>query len=366
MTEDTSKNKNTDESIPPMENSDMLLEEVALRHHFLKHSHAQPDVEAELSKFHQKRRMRPARNRIVVVSALAGAAAALLLTFIIHQIWFSQPAEIPTTVFLATNNTEDVTLQSNSGALLSLNSIGPDTLLHFSGAKITAQGNLLKYQDSQANNNSIQTLTTPRKKDFKVILSDGTEVWLNAESQLSYPCVFEGNQRIVHLRGEAYFKVAPDTAHPFIVKTGNLQTEVLGTEFNLRNYCSTDTHVTLVHGCVQVSDCLGKHKVCVTPGQDAFLQADGSFTLEDVDTDEYTEWKNGYFYFDNRPLIEIVRELGRWYDVDIVVSNQSIMNAKVHFIAKRQGTLEEIVYLLNSLNLFDAEIQGKKIVIRQK
>lgn len=366
MTEDASKNKNTDESITPMENSDMLFEEVALRHYLLKHSHAQADVQAELSKFHQKRRMRPARNRIIAMSALAGAAAALLLTFIIHQIWFSQPTEVPTTVFLATNNTEDVTLQSNTGDLLSLNTIGSDTLLHFSGTKINTQGNLLKYQDSQANNNSIQTLTTPRKKDFKVILSDGTEVWLNAESQLSYPCVFEGNQRIVHLRGEAYFKVAPDKAHPFIVKTGNLQTEVLGTEFNLRNYCSTDTHVTLVHGCVQVCDEEGKHKVCVTPGQDAFLQADGSFTLEDVDTDEYTEWKNGYFYFDNRPLIEIVRELGRWYDVDIVVSNKSVMNAKVHFIAKRQGSLEDIVYLLNSLDLFKAELQDKKIVIRQK
>ena len=366
MAEDTSKNKNTDESIPKMENSDMLLEEVALRHYFLKHFHGQADVQAELSKFHQKRRARLARNRIVVLSALAGAAAALLLTFIIHQIWFSQPAEVPTTVFLATNNTEDVTLQSNTGDLLSLNAIGSDTLLHFSGTKINTKGNLLKYPDSKTKSNTIQTLTTPRKKDFKVILSDGTEVWLNAESQLSYPCVFEGNQRIVHLRGEAYFKVAPDKAHPFIVKTGNLQTEVLGTEFNLRNYCATDAHVTLVHGCVQVCDDKGNHKVCITPGQDAFLQADGSFTLENVDLDEYIEWKNGYFYFDNKPLIEIMRELGRWYDVDIVVSNKSIMNAKVHFIAKRQGSLEDIVYLLNSLDLFNAEIQGKKIVIRQK
>ncbi|MDR1718722.1 MAG: FecR domain-containing protein [Dysgonamonadaceae bacterium] len=349
---------------------DYLPEEVALRHSLLKKNVKQPDVKKELARFHREHRTeRPRRSVIVILSALTGAVAALLLVFLIRKTEVNDARQDrPVTVYHADNTSTEVTLQDNSGATLTLDSNREsiDTLLGRYGAVVNIETNTLCYQgQTEAGEKEVrmQTLTTPRKKEFKVILADGTEVWLNAESQLSYPAVFKGDRRTIFLQGEAYFKVTADEQHPFLVQTENMQTTVLGTEFNVRCYSVNDTHVTLVQGSVEVADTQGAHTVKIIPGQNALLKSDGSFDVRNVDLATYIEWKNGYFYFDEKPLIEVLCELGRWYNVEIVLARQNIGDLKVHFAADRRESLEEAIHLLNSFRKFKVRKEDQKLIV---
>ena len=160
----------------------------------------------------------------------------------------------------------------------------------------------LDYRQVVSTITQTHVLTIPRGENFKVVLCDGTEVWLNANTNFVYPTAFIGNERIVSLEGEAYFKVAKDAKRPFIVKTRTVQTRVLGTEFNIRSYTPEDTHVVLINGKVEVSNTQGGAFTRLYPGEDAHLQPDGNFILTEVDLDSYVYWKDGYFYFDDTTL----------------------------------------------------------------
>lgn len=206
------------------------------------------------------------------------------------------------------------------------------------------------------------TLSTPRGKDFKLVLHDGTEVWLNAESTLRYPSRFSGDRRVVELSGEAYFKVARDEARPFFVKSGAIETQVLGTSFNFRNYDHSTPHVTLVEGRVLVTG----HNTSVTlrPNDDAQIHTDGTIRVTQVDPRNYTAWTEGYFYFDNATLEDIMRELGRWYNLTIRFENTRAMSYHFTFWARRTGSAEETLRLINGLGKVNAVLEDETLTIR--
>ena len=181
------------------------------------------------------------------------------------------------------------------------------------------------------------------------MLADGTEVWINAESRLHYPARFTGDTRTVRLEGEAYFKVARDEQHPFVVETAHLKTRVLGTEFNLQSYAGEASSVTLVTGRVAVQTDHSAEQISLMPGQELTLEADGtSPTLQNVDTYARTQWKEGYFYFDRASLEEILHGLGRWYNVDIELDcDPALLDYHLHYVANRHGTLAEALEKLN-------------------
>ncbi|NLI37012.1 MAG: DUF4974 domain-containing protein [Bacteroidales bacterium] len=212
----------------------------------------------------------------------------------------------------------------------------------------------------------IRSIATPRGKSYKIILNDGTMVLLNAESKLIFPTSFVGKQRNVRLIGEAYFKVKHDTAHPFIVQTEKVNTRVLGTEFNLRAYPTSDTHVTLISGSVIVCNRSNNKAIKLCPGQDATLLGNKDFDITTVDTDYYVQWKDGYFYFDDLPLVEVMKELGRWYNVDIEICDNSLLSYRLHFIAERQASIDQVVENLNGFSYLSATRQGQKIIISKK
>ena len=193
------------------------------------------------------------------------------------------------------------------------------------------------------------------------MLCDGTEVWLNANSNFVYPTAFIGDERIVTLEGEAYFKVTKDPERPFIVKTKTVQTRVLGTEFNIRSYTPEDTHVVLINGKVEVSNTKGGSYTRLYPGEDAHLQSDGNFILAEVDLDSYVYWKDGYFYFDNVTLKDIMQNLGRWYNVNIEFRNKEAMEYKMHFISDRTKDLEHTISLLNRMKKVTVTLQGNTL-----
>jgi ferric-dicitrate binding protein FerR (iron transport regulator) len=161
------------------------------------------------------------------------------------------------------------------------------------------------------------------------------------------------------LKGEAYFEVTKDTEHPFRVKTDALETLVLGTSFNVRAYSKEDTQVTLVEGSVKVSD---KHQgeLHLQPGEHTNQKLNKTKVEK---ADDYHSWAEGMFYFDNTELVEIMRELGRWYNINIVFTNKEIMHDRLHFQAERKGTLEDALELLNTMQKVNARIEKDKVMI---
>lgn len=210
----------------------------------------------------------------------------------------------------------------------------------------------------------MKTISTPRGKDYELVLSDGTVVLLNADSKITFPTRFTGNNRTVKLVGEAYFKVSKNKHRPFIVETGNLYTKVLGTEFNLKAYPHSDVNVTLIKGSVAVN-AEGK-EVMLKPGENAEYSENKDIEVTTVDTEGYIQWKDGYFYFDNVPLIDVVRDLGRWYNVNIEIRNNSLMSYRLHFIASRKASIKEFVDNLNEFNYLHVVHKDNKLIIDRK
>ncbi len=160
------------------------------------------------------------------------------------------------------------------------------------------------------------TLTNPRgSKIINMTLSDGSRVWLNAGSSVTYPVAFIGNERKVSITGEAYFEVAHDITKPFTVSKGDLQVEVLGTRFNINAYDDeSDTKITLLQGSVKVKN--GKKESMLQPGQQAQV-ASAIKIVSDTDVEQVMAWKNGLFVFDRAGIQDVMRQLARWYDLEV-------------------------------------------------
>jgi ferric-dicitrate binding protein FerR (iron transport regulator) len=203
-------------------------------------------------------------------------------------------------------------------------------------------------------------ISTPRGKDYHLTLADGTQVWLNAESHLEFPDRFTGDKREVRLQGEAYFEVKKDAKHPFIVYSDYLTTRVLGTAFDVRARSARDASVTLVTGRVLVKT--QDADQVLTPGQQASL-AGSQLAVKAVDTYPYTQWKEGFFYFDNQSLFNIMQELARWYGVNVSFDDTSKMHVRLHFVVERNKSLGEAIANLNALGIVHARIERGVIVI---
>lgn len=339
-----------------------LLEEV--RQAFARNNLTkEPDVEQEWRAFSQRQSRKKPKRKMLWIGIMIGLTASVLLFF--GWYWNQPTVVVPSNnhvlVFVADSNRQEVMLATDKGQQWMLSDAQKDSSLQETG--INWQGENLSYEQVET---KVEThlLTTPRCTDYHFTLSDGTQVWLNAESSLKFPSRFVENRREVILQGEGFFKVARDTVRPFIVHTGEIVTEVLGTEFNVRNYAEDDTHVTLLQGSVKVRNEDATSAVVITPGQDARLLADGSFEVKEVDTDSYYLWTEGYFYFDNEPVVEILRALGRWYNMDVEFQNPNIMHYRLHFLAEREQKIEDVLQLLNMMGKMKAQLVENKIVVK--
>jgi len=213
------------------------------------------------------------------------------------------------------------------------------------------------------------TLSTPRGRSVKVILNDSTEVWLNGESRLFYPSRFAGSTRTVRLEGEAYFKVVHNASQPFIVEHDGITTRALGTAFNIRSYSWAKRHVTLVAGSVEITDSASNLHDVLLPGEDlAYMAGLDDSEKKTVDTAEYTAWTEGLFCFDNAELIEIMREIGRWYNMTVVFADAEANRLHFSFWAERTKPVAETVSLLNQIGSVKAVLDSKnrKITIKKR
>lgn len=322
-----------------------------------------PDVNTEWKKF-KNNHTSPRGSRLFLKGTLVGVAASLAL-FVVCAWLYHLYGEKEITVCTALADPQQVVLTTSNGRSIPINSQINQGTLNALGTTLTQHKDTmdLKYASSQREV-EIHTLSTPRGKDFKLELADGTVVWMNSESKIEYPTVFTGKERIVKLSGEAYFKVAKNKQHPFIVITGNLRTRVLGTEFNVRNYKDMDAHVTLVEGSVEVKGSSAKKYTRIRPGQDAAIQPNGTVQVKEVDLDVYTYWKDGFFYFDDVSLKEIMEKLGRWYNVNVVFKNENILNYRLHFLCERNEGIENAIRLFNKMNNISVTLENQTIYVQ--
>lgn len=329
---------------------------------FARRSNPVPDVDQAWNAFREKHVPQRPRRRLRAWAMWGGwvgmAACAALLVWL--QVLRPESAPEPVMMFTAMQESRGVTLSAGDGAVWELDDHQAGQALQQQG--IRADARVADYR--RVEQVETQTLTVPRGKDYHLALSDGTEVWINAESRLSYPSRFTGNERTVKLEGEAYFKVARDAGRPFTVQTGALSTRVLGTEFNLCAYADAAASVTLVSGRVAVKAGGSPEEYSLSPGQELTVEPDGKATLENVDTYARTQWKEGFFYFDHASLKEILCGLGRWYNVDIELDcDPALLDYHLHYVADRRGTLSEALEKLNGLKRVSLKLEGNRIVL---
>lgn len=294
---------------------------------------------------------------------LSGIAATLAVFFIINL--FGKDGEQTTDddyFFTANNDQQEVMLTDGNGA--------HKTLKESSLAlKDHAPANTTQPQKTKKE--KLLTLTTPRGKDYQVTLADGTKVWMNAESKLEFPETFTGNNREVILHGEAFFEVAKDAKHPFIVKTDYFTTRVLGTTFNVKAYSDMDANLVLIEGSVKVKATGTKtgtgtgKEVTLKPGEQVMLNAQHStLSVKEVDTYPYTQWREGFFYFERETLFEIMQALGRWYNVNIAFDDPEKMNVRLHFVCNRSQSIADAVRYLDAMGVVDVKYEGGVISIK--
>ncbi len=209
-----------------------------------------------------------------------------------------------------------------------------------------------------------QTIYVPKSGEYELLLSDGTRVYLNSESRLTFPSYFEGETRQVELQGEAYFEVKKG-GKPFVILTPELTVEVLGTSFNINAY-ETNPYVntTLVEGNVRVHLAESRKVFQLKPEQNLRLEkSSDEVSVERVNTDIYTAWVKGEFMFRNQPLLEIFAQLERWYDFKIVYENQDIKKMRFTGSAQKARPLNYLLDLITSVTDIQYRDEGDKIIL---
>ncbi|SDK64420.1 FecR family protein [Pedobacter sp. ok626] len=212
-----------------------------------------------------------------------------------------------------------------------------------------------------ASSSSLNTITIPRGGKYRVKLPDGTWVWLNSESTLTYPEAFSGATRLVELKGEAYFEVARNKEMPFIVKTSSINVEVLGTHFNVSAYAgNAATKTTLLEGAVKLRD--GQDRaVMLKPGEQGTAVSKG-ISVAKVKVQEVVAWKDGYFVFRENTIQEIMEQVERWYDVDIEYRgkiNEHVFGG----VYSKNKELSELLKGLELTGLVHFKIEGRRIIV---
>jgi ferric-dicitrate binding protein FerR (iron transport regulator) len=309
----------------------------------------------------------PSARRIPMFTWWA-AAAVLLLAGIGWLIAQRSPATVtpPPAIASTTPVKNDIlpgsnkaTLTLSDGSVITLDSTGKQVISE-NGTAIRRQNGELQYSNTRTGNTpTYNILATPKGGQYRLLLPDGTAVWLNAASSIRYPVAFTGSERKVELTGEAYFEVAQDAHKPFRIAVNKEVIEVLGTHFNVHAYTEEAAITTsLLEGAVKVG------KRVLKPGEQALLTQNGNITVTTpANIAEAVAWKDGFFVFRKANLPTVMRELARWYDVTVIyqpnVNNEQQFSGRID----RNLTLSEV---LSGLALTNARFrieENRKVVI---
>ena len=221
-------------------------------------------------------------------------------------------------------------------------------------------------QEMQPDTLVYNVLSVPRSCEYRLRLADGTMVWLNSDSELRYPVNFAGRERRVFLKGEAYFDVARNMDMPFRVEAGEMEVEVLGTEFNMNVYGDDGClRTTLAEGKVRVSYAATRQACILEPGEQALLE-EGALSVRQVDLKDIVGWKEGRFVFSDMPLEAIVRQLERWYDVEFDFFDPAAKYYRFTGVIMRHKSLQEVLALLEETTDVKFKTNANEIEVFRK
>jgi transmembrane sensor len=288
------------------------------------------------------------------------AAAVIILAIGVYFLW--RPVQVPSiSVAQLANSKKDIPPGTNKATLTIAG--GSTVVLDSAKSGIAVNGDGLTYNDNSKVNAEISAATkmlslqTPKGGTYKLVLPDGSVVWLNAASRLNFPSTFAGQkQREVELSGEGYFEVAKNKAQPFIVKSRGQKVEVLGTHFNINSYDDEPvTKTTLLEGRVRIGNTILK------PGEQAENNNTGIKT-QTVDIDEVMGWKNNYIVFQDEKIENIMRKISRWYDVEVVYEGEmptDDFGGRVNKLAY----VSQVLKKLELTNKVHFKIAGRRIIV---
>lgn len=231
------------------------------------------------------------------------------------------------------------------------------------------QEGMVAYRDSmttrEVGDMVYNKLVVNRGGEYRIVLADGSEVWVNSESELVYPVRFAGEKRVVQLKGEAYFKVQADADHPFIVEANGVDVVAVGTEFNVNSRKEKVVESVLVKGRVEVEN--GIRQVMLNPNQLAVCDVEtNGIMVKEVDVRKYIDWKNGDFVFSDDRLEDVMNKLALWYDCDVVYSDESLKDIRLSGDMKRYGEVEEFLHFLEISTGARFNVKNKTIVVSIK
>lgn len=305
-----------------------------------------------------KNRSRKIKNNLIAI-------AAVLIIALGTSLFFSNLNEE------SYINMPDSSISGNKQSILVLGNgqrykLGKKLTLNENGVVISNDSKELIYEKQKAvtvNQLTYNTIITPLGGEYKLTLMDGTKVWLNSGSKLRYPSQFASKTRKVELQGEAYFQVAKDSVHPFVVDLNKAQVKVLGTSFNVNAYLDKIV-TTLEEGIVEVSDELFGEQQKLMPNEQFYFNiTTGKYEKRTVDSRIYTAWKDGRFVFENESLESIMSRISRWYDVDVLFLNKSCKSLRFSGDLNRYEDINEILELIEITHKVKFTIKGRNLSV---
>jgi transmembrane sensor len=314
--------------------------------------------------FHEEKL--PAIRAIPLIWKRVAVAASVMLLLGIGA-WMVYSSQSSRTAMAKTNQpvNQDV-LPGKDGAILTLGNGEKIKLDDLADGTIAGtakkSGSLLSYAQAKSGSaTEYNTLSTPNGRQFSLVLADNSRVWLNAASSITYPSIFGNEDRTVQITGEAYFEIAYNSKKPFRVMVNGLAVQVMGTHFNVNSYGDEDeTKTTLLEGSIKISKA-GVSKL-VKPGQQALVNKGGEINLiNKVDVDAVVAWKNGYFSFEKADLQTIMRQVARWYDVQVSFEGR-VPTVQFSGEIGRGLTLTQFLSILDETRI-RYRIEGKSLVI---
>lgn len=299
-------------------------------------------------------------------------AAAIIVLSLGTAAWFilaKSKAPVPLVEIPVENDISPAhhkaTLTLAGGKVVTLDTASAGLLTQQGNTKVNVKDGQLTYNRMSPANAEViyNTLATARGETYSLTLADGSVVSLNAASSIRFPVAFNGPKRIVEITGEAYFKVAKNARQPFIVHTSQMDVLAVGTAFNVNVYNDEEAPATtLVEGVVKVSTAGEAQVKMLYPAQQARLEKQNLLVNTRVNVEEVTAWKNGLFHFESADLKTILKELARWYDIEVVYEGK-VSTEKFYSIMNRNSTLSSVLKALQA-NGVKFRIEGKKLIVQ--
>lgn len=323
------------------------------------------DMDVVIGSIHQK--IRKNRQRRIFIYSAAAAILLIIGSIGMQYLKVLPPPESEMVMVVPGNEvppgTTKARLVMDNGHTIGLDKSGDSTFAEGADVQVQQQQGVLSFQ---AKNNarelpSFNTLITPKGGEYKLVLHDGTVVWLNAASSIRFPNRFSGKQRAVELTGEAYFEVAHDPQRPFIVTANGSEIQVLGTAFDVKAYQPAITYTTLVNGAVRVAPAGSKGEV-LHPGQMA-RSGNGGLRITTADVEQVTAWKNKQIILRDADLRDIMEELSRWYNVEVVYAGDFKGATGVTIEISRDVPLKKILEMIMLTKSARFKIDGDVVTV---